>query len=75
MTRPENIYERDYAYCRSSYREEIKIIRLQFVPSKMYFHQILIRKANWNYVVFPIDPNQTYIAFSISEDTLNKGKG
>ena len=30
-----------YAYCRSSYREKIKIIRLQLVTWKILFHFIL----------------------------------
>ena len=35
VTRPNNSCERDYAYCRSSNREKIKIIHLQLVTSKI----------------------------------------
>ena len=44
----------------------MKIIHLQLVVQKIEFHLILWQKANWNSVVFPIDPNQRYIV------TLNK---
>ena len=62
--RPNKCCERDYAYCSSSDREKIKIIRLQLLASKIKFQVILLRKANWNSVVSPIDPSQRHIAIS-----------
>ena len=55
---------KETAYCRSFNREKIKILRLKFVNSKIYFCVILLRKANWNFVVPLINPNQRYIAIS-----------
>ena len=62
MTRLNNSCKRDHTYCRSSKREEMKIVRLQLVAPKIEFHLILLWKANWNSVVSPIEPNQRYIA-------------
>ena len=62
--RPNKCCERDYAYCSSSDREKIKIIRPQLLASKIKFQVILLRKANWNSVVSPIDPSQRHIAIS-----------
>ena len=64
VMRPNKCCERDYAYCSSSDREKIKIIRLQLLASKIKFQVILLRKANWNSVVSPIDPSQRHIAIS-----------
>ena len=64
VTRPNDVCERDYAYCHSSNREKIKIIPLQLVTSKIYFRVILLRKANWNSVVPLIDPDQRCIVIS-----------
>ena len=64
VTWPNNDCVRDYAYCRSSYRKKIKIIRRHLVAPKMWFHVILLRKANWNSVVSPLDPKQGYLAIS-----------
>ena len=61
VTRPKNGCERDYSYCCSFNREKIKIIRPQLVTSKIWFRLILLRKANWNSVLPPIEPNQRYI--------------
>ena len=47
VTRPNNSCKRDYAYCQSSKREEIKIICIQLVALKIYLHVILLRKGNW----------------------------
>ena len=47
-----------------SNREKIKIIRLQLVTSKIKFRLILLRKANRNFFVPLIDPNQRYFAIS-----------
>ena len=55
---------RDYAYCRSSDREKIKIICLQLVTSKIQFRVIFLRKANSNFVVLLIDPDQRHSAIS-----------
>ena len=42
--------------------ERKKIIHLSLVVPKIQFHLILLWKAKWHSVAFPIDPNQRYIA-------------
>lgn len=49
VTRPNTGCERDYAYCRSSNREKIKIICQQLVMSKIWFHVILLWNAYLSY--------------------------
>ena len=48
--RPNNGCKRDYAYCCSSTKKNIKIICLKLVALKISFYVILLRKANWNSV-------------------------
>ena len=49
----------------ATWLDTIKIVCLQLVASKIKFHiRILLRKANWNFVVSPIKPKPRYIAIS-----------
>ena len=47
----------------ATWLDTIKIVCLQLVASKIKFHiRILLRKANWNFVVSLIKPKPRYIA-------------
>ena len=64
VTRQITVAKADYIYCRSSNREKITIICLQLVAKKIWFHVILLQKANCNFVLYPIEPKQRHIAIS-----------
>ena len=64
-TTPNNGCERDYPYYRSS-----SIVSCL----KNIILRNLIRKANWNSVVSPIDPNKRYIAISNKWRYIEKEK-
>ena len=48
----------------SSNKEKINIIFLQLIAPKIVFHLVLLGKANWKFVVTPINPHQIYITVS-----------
>ena len=52
----------------------ITVLRLQLVGFKNIILRYLIRKANWNSVVSPIDPNKRYIAISNKWRYIEKEK-